>query len=216
MTVTITQGAAPRGRLSKRTAFAAGLASPLIAALAGAAAALPLAPLPAEMSLGNPRAPVTVVEYASLGCPHCAAWARDVFPAFKKTYVDTGKVRYVLKEMLFGDSTVAAAGFMTARCAGPGKYFQVVDAIFDQQTQIEEGGVKEMLKIAQGAGLTEDQFTACLKDPAALDALQARTDGYVTKDKITGTPTFIVGTQRLEGDQTLAQLATAIDAAQHH
>jgi len=198
------------------------LAASLALSLIGAATAhagdggVPYAAVPNEMSLGNPHAPVTVVEYASLGCPHCALWEQQVFPAFKKTYIDTGKVRFVLKEMLFGNSTLAAAGFLTARCAGPAKYFQVVDTIFDQQAQIEEGGVKEMLKVAQAAGLTEDKFKACLQDQTALDVLQARTSRYVTDDKITGTPTFMVGAQRLEGDQTMAALATAIDAARHH
>ena len=213
MTTTDMGGRAPE----RRIILAASLALSLIAGAACAAGGgVPFAPVPNEMALGNPRAPVTVVEYASLGCPHCAAWEQQVFPAFKKTYIDTGKVRFVLKEMLFGNSTLAAAGFLTARCAGPDKYFQVVDTIFDQQTQIEEGGVKEMLKVAQAAGLTEDRFKACLQDQAALDTLQARTGRYVTDDKITGTPTFVVGAQRLEGDQTLAQLGTAIDAARHH
>ena len=217
MMPTTTQRAAPRRATSKRRALGAGLALALIAGLASAGAGVPFAPVPNEMSLGNPRAPVTVVEYASLGCPHCAVWSKDVFPTFKKTYIDTGKVRFVLKEMLFGNSTLAAAGFLTARCAGPDRYFQVVDAIFDQQTQIEEGGVKAMLKVAQSAGgLTEDQFKACLQNQAALDTLQTRTDRYVSDDKITGTPTFVIGTQKLEGDQTLAQLATAIAAAGHH
>ena len=202
----------------RRMILAASLALSLIGAATAHAAngGVPYAAVPNEMSLGNPHAPVTVVEYASLGCPHCAVWEQQVFPAFKKTYIDTGKVRFVLKEMLFGNSTLAAAGFLTARCAGPAKYFQVVDTIFDQQAQIEQGGVKEMLKVAQAAGLTEDQFKACLQDQAALDTLQARTGRYVTDDKITGTPTFMVGAQRLEGDQTMAQLATAIDAARHH
>jgi protein-disulfide isomerase len=200
-------------RASKRRMIAgAGLALALVAGAAGAAGPV----VPDEMALGKANAPVTVVEYASLGCPHCAAWEQQVFPEFKKTYIDTGKVRFVLKEMLFGNSTLAAAGFLTARCAGADKYFQVVDTVFDQQTQIEEGGVKELLKVAQAAGLTEDQFKACLQDQAALDTLQARTGRYVTDDKITGTPTFVVGAQRLEGDQTMAQLATAIDAARRH
>jgi protein-disulfide isomerase len=182
--------------------------------IAGAArAADPV--VPDEMALGNPHAPVTVVEYASLGCPHCATWEQQVFPAFKKTYIDTGKVRFVLKEMLFGNSTLAAAGFLTARCAGPKKYFQVVEAVFDQQAQIEEGGVDALLKVAETAGVPKERFTACLQDPAALANLQARTSRYVEDDKIMGTPTFVVGDKRLQGDQTLAALASAIDAAKH-
>jgi protein-disulfide isomerase len=199
------------GRTRGRNLLAAGVALYLIAA--GARAAPPV--VPDEMALGNPRAPVTVVEYASLGCPHCATWEQQVFPAFKKTYIDTGKVRFVLKEMLFGNSTLAAAGFLTARCAGPQKYFQVVDAVFDQQARIEQGGVNELLKVAQAAGLTKERFTACLQDQAALNTLQARTTRYADDDKITGTPTFVVGDKRLVGDQTLAALASAIDAAKH-
>ena len=142
---------APDRRPTGRRMFTIVAALSMIAA---ACAAQPLARpvVPDEMAMGAPRAPVTVVEYASLGCPHCAIWEQQVFPAFKKTYIDTGKVRFVLKEMLFGNSTLAAAGFLTARCAGPGKYFQVVDAVFDQQTQIEQGGIDVLEKIAETAG----------------------------------------------------------------
>ncbi len=165
------------------------------------------------MALGSQRAPVTVVEYASLGCPHCAVWAREVFPSFKKTYVDSGKVRFVLREMLFGNSTLAAAGFLTARCAGAERYFQVVDGIFDDQAKIEQNGADEMLSVAKTAGLTEDRFKACLRDPAALQALEARANRYVTVDKITGTPTFVINGKVMEGEQSLASLDAAIAAA---
>jgi protein-disulfide isomerase len=212
MTLTSGRRPASRRRSPGKAIVAAGVA---LAMICGASAHAANAVVPAEMALGNPRAPVTVVEYASLGCPHCATWEQQVFPTFKKTYIDTGKVRFVLKEMLFGNSTLAAAGFLTARCAGPDKYFQVVNGVFNQQTQIEQGGVKELLKVAQAAGLTEDRFKACLGDQAALDALQARIGHYVTDDKITGTPTFVVGNKTLVGDQTMAALATAIDAARH-
>jgi protein-disulfide isomerase len=196
-------------RAAKRNGFALGLSLILITGAAHAFNGV----MPNEMALGSPNAPVTILEYASLGCPHCAVWHQQVYPSFKKTYIDTGKVRFVLKEMLFGDSTFAAAGFLIARCAGPSKYFQVVDTVFDQQTKIEQGGADELLKVALAAGLTKDRFKACLEDKAALANLQARTDRYVTDDKITGTPTFVVGDKKLEGDQTLATLATTIDAA---
>ena len=76
-----------------------------------------------DMSLGNPAAKVTVMEFASLGCPICAKWNNEAFPAFKAKYIDTGKVHYVLKEFSTGDAPVAAAGFLLARCAGKEKYF---------------------------------------------------------------------------------------------
>jgi len=198
--------------LSKRALIAASL---MLGLIAGGARAQ-LAPVPNEVAIGDPHAKVTVVEYASLGCPHCADWSKDVFPTFKKTYVDTGKVRFVLREMLFGNSTLSAAGFLAARCAGPTNYFAMVEAIFANQAQIADGGVKELLKVAETFGVTEDRFKACLQDEVALKTLEARADGYASRDKITGTPTFLVGEQRLEGEQTLQQLAAAVAAAGHH
>ncbi|MFI4936691.1 MAG: thioredoxin domain-containing protein, partial [Caulobacterales bacterium] len=116
-------------------------------ALAGATAlaaapawAKPAAGHPDDMALGDPRARVTVVEYASVGCPHCAHWNNEVFAAFKAKYIDTRKVLFVLRECLTGDPDVAAAGFLLARCAGKDKYFQVVDAIFHGQASMYDPG----------------------------------------------------------------------------
>jgi protein-disulfide isomerase len=168
-----------------------------------------------DMSLGRPTAPVTVIEYASLGCPHCGVWARDVFPEFKRRYIDTGRVRYVLREMLNGDSDVAAAGFLTARCAGPAKYFQVVEGLFAAQPQmdLDKDDLPSLLKVAGEAGLTKAQVSDCLSDHAALSALEARADGYARDDHVAGTPTFDVAGRRFEGETSLADLAAAIDAA---
>src|ERR1044071_6348904 len=88
---------------------------------------------PQDMSLGNPKAPVKVVEYASVTCPLCAHFNEAVFPAFKAKYIDTGKVQYTLKEYLTEPAQVAAAGFMMARCAGPQRYFTVIDQLFRSQ-----------------------------------------------------------------------------------
>ena len=98
---------------------------------------------PEDMSMGNPNAKVLVAEYASVACPHCAAFNNDVFPAFKAKYIDTGRVHYVLHEMLVGgqaEVTMAAAGFLVARCAGKDKYFPVVDEIFRAQKAIFDSG----------------------------------------------------------------------------
>ena len=189
----------------------------LVAALgfmAGAASAATADRLD-DMTMGSATAPVTVIEYASLGCSHCATWAREVFPAFRKAWIDTGKARFVFREMLFGDPDLAAAGFLTARCAGPGKYFQVVDAIFAAQPKIAAGAepAATLRAIAKDAGLSGAQFDACIADKGALAALQARGLRHETVDKITGTPTFVVGARTLEGEQSVAQLGAAIDAA---
>ena len=167
-----------------------------------------------DMVLGRPRAKVAVIEYASLGCPHCATWSTQVFPAFRKAFIDTGKARFVLRELLYGDSTVAAAGFMLARCAGPVGYFPMVEAIFADQAGIEAKGVDEMLRVAKTQGFTRERFEACLKDARGLAALRARADRHQNADHITGTPTFIIaGGAPREGDVSLADLSSAIEAA---
>lgn len=168
-----------------------------------------------EMSLGRADAPVTVIEYASLGCPHCGSWSREVFPAFRRRYIDTGEVRFVLREMLNGDPGVAAAGFLTARCAGPAKYFQVVEGLFAAQPRMAAEGsdLPATLDVAAKAGLTKSQVSACLSDSRALAALEARADGYVRDYHVDGTPTFDIGGHRLEGEASLSDLAAAIAAA---
>jgi protein-disulfide isomerase len=173
--------------------------------------------LPDEMSLGSPTAKVTMIEYASVACPHCARWNNEVFPAFKAKYIDTGRVRYVAREALTGDPAVAAAGFLTARCAGKDKYFQVVDAIYRAQAQMETSGQPHavLLNIARSAGLTDAQFEACIRDEGQLKALEARWDGYMTKDKINGTPTFVINGKVYDtGEMSLAQLDAAVAQAQ--
>jgi protein-disulfide isomerase len=199
----------------RRVALALGLALAATAAWAATPAPI-MAPEPGDMAMGNPRAAVTVIEYGSVGCPHCAVWANTVFPAFRAKYVDTGQVRFVLREMTNGESSLAAAGFITARCAGPGKYFQVVDDIFGRQASMFEPGAtpSDILQdIAGHAGLTPARYNACLDDHRALDALNARVARHVDVDKVSGTPTFVVGGTTFVGEQTLDQLDAAIAAA---
>lgn len=171
---------------------------------------------PDDMTLGNPKAPVTVIEYASLACPHCARFNNDVFPAFKAKYIDTGHVFYVAREALTADPAIAAAGFLTARCAGKAKYFQVVDAVYHAQAQMETNGDPHamLLQIARSAGLTDAQFEACIRDPNAIKALNDRWMGYVNDDKINATPTFVInGKLYSNGEMTLAQLDAAVTQA---
>lgn len=176
------------------------------------------APGPDDMTLGNPNAKVLVAEYASVGCPHCAAFNNEIFPAFKAKYIDTGKVHYVLHEMLVGQGaelSMAAAGFLLARCAGKDKYFAVTDEIFHAQQQMFASGDLRggLWRIAQSMGMTEPQFNACIGDQNALKALDARVE-KAGKDGIDSTPTFIINGNKLVGDQTLADLDKAIAAAE--
>ena len=169
-----------------------------------------------DMSLGNPQAKVRVIEYASASCPHCAQWDAEVFPAFKAKYVDTGKVRYTLKEYLTDPEAIAAAGFMLARCAGKDRYFPVLDAVFKgQEEMVESKDVRGVLaRIAKDpGGLTEAQLDACMRDTAAEKALAARVDRHEHVDKVDSTPTFIINGKRTEGEMTLPELDAAIAQA---
>ncbi len=181
------------------------------------ACAKPAPPVGDDVSLGDPKALVKVVEYASVACPVCGRWYREVFAAFKAKYVDTGKVYYTFREMLVGDATeqsMAAAGFLLARCAGRDKYFKIVDAIFQNQNDIYNDPRGGLLKIAQANGLDEKKFTACVNDAAALQALNNRVQNYVVVGGVNATPTFVVNGSVMEpGYHSLAELDAAIAAA---
>ena len=169
-----------------------------------------------DMSLGDAKAKVQVIEYASASCPHCAQWNAEVFPIFRAKYVDTGKVRYTLREYLTDPEAIAAAGFMLARCAGKDRYFPVLDAVFKGQDEmVATKDVKGVLaRIAkQPGGLTDAQFDACMRDTAAEKALAARVDRHEHVDKVESTPTFIINGKRTEGEMTLAELDAAIAQA---
>lgn len=170
----------------------------------------------ADMTLGDPNAKVKMTEYASLTCSHCGKFNNEVFPEFKKKYIDTGKVHYTFKEFLTPPNQVAAAGFLIARCAGKDKYFNVTDAIFQAQEEMFTTGDMRgvLLRTAQSAGLTEEQFNACITDEAALKALDARVEKAIKTDKITSTPTFkINGKTVKEGEMSMSELDAAIAEA---
>ncbi len=168
-----------------------------------------------EMVMGNPKAKVTVVEYASGSCSHCARFHTEVFPAFKAKYVDTGQVKYVFREFLTEPVQLAAAGFLTARCAGKDKYFSVLDGVFRSQQEIFATGDMRgpLVRVAKSAGMTEEKFMACVSDEKALKALSARVEKFGKQDNITGTPTFIINGKKLDGEQSMASLDAAITAA---
>jgi protein-disulfide isomerase len=197
------------------------IAAIALSALALAACQQKAAVAPAtadEMSLGNPQAKVTVVEYASAGCPFCARFNNEQFPAFKSKYIDSGKVHYVFREVLVGGGSeiaMGAAGFLTARCAGKDKYFTVLDQVFKDQEQIyRSGDIKAgLLPIAKANGLSEKQFETCINDEAAINAMNARSE-KAGKDGVAATPTFFVnGKKAFEGVPTPEQLDAAIQAA---
>ena len=173
-----------------------------------------------EMSLGNPNAKVTMIEYASVACPICAAFNNTVFPEFKKKYIDTGKVHYIAREALTGNPTLAASGFLIARCAGKDKYFQVTDAVYRAQDDIYEPGTETvqpgaarqiLLRIAETAGMSEDQFDKCVSDDKAITALNDRVEKFSKQDNVEATPTFMLNGKKLkEGLISMPELDAAI------
>ncbi len=171
-----------------------------------------------DMALGAPDgAKVTVVEYASVTCPHCAAWQEETWPAFKAAFVDTNKVRYVFRELPTPPANVAVAGFMIARCAGEDKYFDVIHGIMASQAEWRAGVNPRdtLFRIGNGAGLNNQRIEACIKDPEGLASAEERAQAAV-KAGVTGTPTFFVnGVQVVtpggEGP-SMADLSRAIDA----
>jgi protein-disulfide isomerase len=196
-----------RAAIAAAAATAAGGAAPAWAQFKAA---------PGDMSLGDPKAPVHVVEYLSLTCPHCAHFHADVFPAFKAKYIDTGRVHFTIRELLTAPPQVAAAGFMLARCDGGKNYFKIVDEVFRSQARWQTGSIKPIfVEIARNNGLTDTQFEACITDPKAQEALQARLEYATGTDKVTGTPTFFVNGVQLPNQETptLADLDAAVARA---
>lgn len=177
---------------------------------------------PDDMLLGSPKARVVVVEYASLSCPHCARFHASVFPAFRKKYIDSGKVLFVYREFVTAPAEIAVPAAMLARCAGKDRYFQMIDRAFATQKEMyDDGAVAGVHRIlrreAATLGIDGAQYDACLHDEAGFAALKARLDRAETEDKVQGTPTFEVNGKRiappLGKEMDLATLDAAIKAA---
>jgi protein-disulfide isomerase len=166
-----------------------------------------------EMVMGNDKAPVTVIEYASMTCPHCAHFQETTFPELKKRYIDTGKVRYIFRE--FPLDTLAAAAFMLARCAGEkdsSKYFALVDTLFRQQRQwAVERPIPPLLAIAKQAGFTEESFNSCLANQKMLDGIESIRQRAVNQFKVESTPTFFINGTAYPGALSIDDMAKAID-----
>ena len=185
---------------------------PVVAKAAAAAAGPKI--YPDDMSLGNPKAAIHIIEYASMACPHCGHFNETIFPTLKSKYIDAGKVRYTLKEMITEPAAVAVAGFLIARCAGPDKYFTVVDQVFRSQSRWTQGNIKPIFQeIAVANGLDQARFEACLQDQDAADAVGRRAQRAADEDGVNSTPTFFVAGRKMDGEQSLTELDAAIAAA---
>jgi protein-disulfide isomerase len=165
--------------------------------------------LPDQM-MGNALAKVTVIEYASMMCGHCAHFAETTFPAFKAKYIDSGKVRYMLRE--FPLDPLAAASFMLARCAGEGKFYPIVDLIFKNQKAIATADKPDvaLLELLKPSGFTQESFTTCLKNEKLYADVQKVRDGG-TAFGVDATPTFFINGMRKAGALEMAELEKIID-----
>jgi protein-disulfide isomerase len=166
-----------------------------------------------DMALGPKDAAVTITEYASMTCPHCAAFNEQVFPKLKSEYIDTGKVRYVFRE--FPLDIKAAAGSMLSRCIAKddaAKYFAVTDMLFRQQGDwVMKNTTETLTRIGKQAGLTQQQVEACLKDQALLDKIAA--DQKYASDvlKVDSTPTFFINGDKIKGEASFEEFAKKIN-----
>jgi len=154
---------------------------------------------------GDPKAPITIVEYASMTCTHCAAFHHDVYPALKKNYIDTGKVKFILRE--FPLDPLATAAFMLARETGD-KRDAVVDLLFSQQKNwaFTDKPLENLTRYAKQAGFTQESFEACLKNQSVYDAVIAVRKRGAETFKVDSTPTFFINGQMHRGALTVEEL----------
>jgi protein-disulfide isomerase len=162
-----------------------------------------------DVVLGSPDAPVTIIEYASMTCPHCAQFQAKTFPKLKERYIDTGKVRYIFRE--FPLDPLAAGAFMLARCADKDKYLSIIDLFFGTQREwVVPNPLQPMFNIAKQAGYNEETFNACLKNQQILDGIQNVRDHAAKVLNVESTPTFFINGKRVVGDVSIEEMEKEI------
>ncbi len=160
---------------------------------------------------GAEDAPVTVIEYVSLTCPHCGAFQEEVHPQLKSEFIDAGKIRYEVREVYFDRFGLQAS--KVARCAGPDRYFGFLDLFLTRQKRWTEAGdiVAELAAMGRQGGLSAERIEACLTDSAGERALVEMYQSYYQDPRLTGTPTLIVGEEKVD-DPSFENLKAAIEA----
>lgn len=158
-----------------------------------------------DMAIGNVKAPLTLIEYASVTCVHCRQFHDTVYEQLKTNYIDTGKVRFVFREMLTAPPEVAAAGFQLARCGGASaeQYMNRISALFDQQNAVfqslQQGQARQvLLQTARASGLSEEQFQACITDEKGYERIRETAKQAEERYQVTGTPTLVLNGKKLE------------------
>jgi protein-disulfide isomerase len=165
-----------------------------------------------DMVEGDEDAPITVVEYASMTCPHCASFHENTLPTIKENYVETGKVKFILREFPFDPR--AAAAFMLARCAPGDTYFPMIDILFKQQDvwARAQNARAPLENIAKLAGFTQESFEACLTDQKLLDDINTVRERGASEFGVSSTPTFFINGKKYSGALTVDQMSAIFDA----
>jgi len=162
-----------------------------------------------EKTQGDPKAPVTLIEYAAVTCPHCADFFMHQFPELKSKYIDTGKVHFIFRE--FPLNALDIAGFMLARCADA-QYFPIVDTLFEKQRDwVVQKPIEPLMAIAKQAGFTQQSFEECLKNQKVEDGIKWVRDRASEKFGVSGTPTFFINGKKFTGNPTAADIGREID-----
>jgi protein-disulfide isomerase len=167
-----------------------------------------------DIVLGSANAPVTMIEYASLSCGHCAAFHTGIYPTLKAEYIDTGKLRFIFRE--YPLDLQAAAASMVARCIGkddPQKYHDAAGRLFATQDQwVRTDTAAQLRRIANQSGLGDDAFNACLGNQAMVDSLKLGMEHANTRLKVESTPTFFVNGTQLKGAWSMDEFRKLIEA----
>jgi protein-disulfide isomerase len=166
-------------------------------------------PTEGDMVLGQDTAKVTMVEYASASCPHCAAFYTDVFVKFKTDYIDTGKVKFIFREFPHNDQAMAA--FMVARCSPKEKYFPLIDIYFKTQQKWVPDAYNQLKDIAKQTGMSEADFEACLKNQAVAKGIWDVRQKADQKYGVAGIPTIFINGTLFAGERTYDAVKAAVD-----
>jgi protein-disulfide isomerase len=164
-----------------------------------------------DVWVGKADAPVTIVEYASMTCPHCATFHAETYPALKEKYIDTGKVRFSLRE--FPLDPLATAGFMLGRCVGPDKRNAMLELLFAQQKNwaYADKPFAGLQNLVKQTGMSQEQFETCLKDKSLFDQVNEVRENASKKFSVNATPTFFINGQKNSGEMSIDDVSKIID-----
>jgi protein-disulfide isomerase len=166
---------------------------------------------PSEQTLGDPDAPVTIIEYASLTCPHCAQFHNEVLPDLKERYIETGKVQLIYRDFPLDERALMAAAL--AHCAGPDRYFGFLDVLFETQSgwARADDGVGALKKLGKLGGMSDEQMDQCLADEQLANGiLQTRLDGQ-NEHQVSSTPTLVINGEVYPGSRSIDALSEVIE-----